>query len=185
MKMAFIGTHGVGKTTLSYDLAASLKRQDFDVDMVKEVARLSPLPINQQTSLDAQLWILMTQIAEEIRSAGRHQIVVCDRSVLDNYAYLVHACGRQPPLERFLDHWLTTYDLLVKVPIVGAPPADGVRDTDERFVRAIDALVDRLLEEKAMAHERLDPACRERWTGDVCRLIVRVLGASRPSPLSR
>ena len=44
MKVAFIGTHGVGKTTLCYDLAALLKRQDVDVDIVKEVARLSPLP---------------------------------------------------------------------------------------------------------------------------------------------
>jgi predicted ATPase len=185
MKMAFIGTHGVGKTTLCYDLAASLKRQGFDVDMVKEVARFSPLPINRQTSLDAQLWILMTQIAEEIRSAGRHQIVVCDRSVLDNYAYLVHACGRQAALEPFLDYWLGTYDLLVKVPLVSAPSPDGVRDTDERFVRAIDALVDRLLEEKKVAHERLDAARRERWTDDVCRLIVRGIEASRISPLPR
>ena len=68
MKLAFIGTHGVGKTTLCFDLAAALKRQNINVDMVKEVARLSPLPINRKTSLDAQTWILMTQVAEEIRS---------------------------------------------------------------------------------------------------------------------
>jgi len=34
MKLAFIGTHGVGKTTLCYDLAAVLKRQGINVDMV-------------------------------------------------------------------------------------------------------------------------------------------------------
>ena len=62
---------------------------------MKEVARLSPLPVNQKTSLDAQTWILTTQIAEEIRSAAHHQVVVCDRSVLDNYAYMLLACGRQ------------------------------------------------------------------------------------------
>ena len=54
MKIAFIGTHGVGKTTLCYELAGVLKRQNVHVDIVKEVARLSPLPINQKTSLDAQ-----------------------------------------------------------------------------------------------------------------------------------
>ena len=53
MKLAFIGTHGVGKTTLCYDLAAALKKQGVNVDIVKEVARLSPLPINRQTSMDA------------------------------------------------------------------------------------------------------------------------------------
>ena len=35
MKLAFIGTHGVGKTTLCYDLASALKRQRINVDMVK------------------------------------------------------------------------------------------------------------------------------------------------------
>ena len=29
------------------------------------------------------MWILTTQIAEEIRSASAHDVVVCDRSVLD------------------------------------------------------------------------------------------------------
>jgi len=49
VKIAFIGTHGVGKTTLCYDLAAVLKRRGLDTDIVKEVARLSPLPINRKT----------------------------------------------------------------------------------------------------------------------------------------
>ena len=91
VKLAFIGTHGVGKTTLCFDLGAVLKKRGLHVDLVKEVARLSPLPINRKTSLEAQMWILTTQIAEEIRSAAHHEVVVCDRSVLDNYAYLVFA----------------------------------------------------------------------------------------------
>jgi thymidylate kinase len=164
VKVAFIGTHGVGKTTLCYDLAALLKRRDLSVDIVKEVARLSPLPINRKTSLDAQTWILMTQVAEEIRSASQHQVVVCDRSVLDNYAYMVLACGRQKGIERFVDHWMKTYDLLFKVPMSeGAVSADGVRDTDEFFMRSIDQLVDTLLAEKGIAHEKLPPGRREEW----------------------
>ena len=39
MKVAFIGTHGVGKTTLCYDLAAALKKRDLTVEIVREVAR--------------------------------------------------------------------------------------------------------------------------------------------------
>ena len=173
MKVAFIGSHGVGKTTLSYDLAAQLKRRGANVDIVKEVARLSPLPINQRTSLDAQLWILMTQIAEEIRSVSHHDVVVCDRSVLDNYAYLARACGRQAEIERFVEYWLATYDLLFKVPIIGAPSPDGVRDVDEQFVRTIDDLVDCLLADKAMPHIRLDPSGRDRWNERVCEAVLR------------
>lgn len=158
MKIAFIGTHGVGKTTLCYDL-------------VKEVARLSPLPINRRTSLEAQTWILMTQVAEEIRSASRSAIVICDRSALDNYAYMVFACGRQRAIERFVDYWMRTYDLLFKVPYTEPAPPDGVRDTDELFVRAIDTLVDQLLAEKRLPHERLDGP-RETWIERVKAVVL-------------
>jgi thymidylate kinase len=170
MKIAFIGTHGVGKTTLCYELAGALKRQGIHVDIVKEVARLSPLPINRQTSLDAQTWILMTQVAEEIRAA-HHQVVVCDRSVLDNYAYMVRACGRQKAIERFVAHWMKTYDLLFKVPMSGAASADGVRDTDEFFMRSIDERVDTLLAEMKVPYEVLASGGRSDWA-DVVREVV-------------
>jgi nicotinamide riboside kinase len=173
VKVAFIGSHGVGKTTLCYDLAATLKRRGMSVDIVKEVARLSPLPINRKTSLDAQTWILMTQVAEEIRSASQNDAVVCDRSVLDNYAYMVLACGRQKPIERFVEHWMKTYDLLFKVPVSGAASADGVRDTDEFFVRSIDQLVDTLLEEKRIPHERLPPGERDGWIEKVKATVLK------------
>ena len=176
MKIAFIGTHGVGKTTLCYDLAALLKHEGLDVDIVKEVARLSPLAINRRTSLDAQTWILATQVAEEIRSAGRHQVVVCDRAALDNYAYMALACGRQTAIEPFVDYWMRTYDLLFKVPVSGEVPADGVRDTDAVFVRAIDRLVDTLLEEKRLPHERLPAGDRDGW---MARVKAVVLARSR------
>ena len=165
MKIAFIGTHGVGKTTLCYDLAALLKRRDLAVDLVKEVARLSPLPVNQKTSLEAQTWILVTQIAEEIRSAAHNQVVVCDRSVLDNYAYMLLACGRQPAIEKLARQWMKTYDRLFKVPISGQASADGFRDTDVFFMRAIDEIVDRLLREWNVPHARLPPSEREAWAG--------------------
>jgi predicted ATPase len=171
MKLAFIGTHGVGKTTLCYDLAAALKRQGINVDLVKEVARLSPLPINRKTSLDAQTWILATQVAEEIRSGAHHEVVVCDRSVLDNYAYMMFACGRQKAVERFVDYWMRSYTLLFKVPMSGQAAADGVRDTDEFFMRAIDQLVDTLLAEKEWPHERLPEGRREDWI-DIVKDVV-------------
>ncbi len=172
MKVAFIGTHGVGKTTLCYDLAATLKRQNVNVDIVKEVARLSPLPINQKTSLEAQTWIFMTQIAEEIRSGSQHDVVVCDRAVLDNYAYMMFAFGRQKPIERFMHHWMKSYDLLFKVPLTGEVSADGVRDTDDFFVRSIDHLVDTLLAERSIPHERLDPTDRSGWIERVKNVVL-------------
>jgi len=179
MKLAFIGTHGVGKTTLCYDVVAALKRRGVNADMVKEVARLSPLPINRQTSLDAQIWILMTQVAEEIRSASQHEVVVCDRSVLDNYAYLARACGRPEAVEGFVAYWMRTYDALFKVPVIGRAQPDGVRDVDEAFVRDIDALVDELLGDLGLPHERLNSEGRDSWVEACLEPVIARLRAPK------
>ncbi|MFO7654623.1 MAG: AAA family ATPase [Candidatus Krumholzibacteriia bacterium] len=163
MKIAFLGTHGVGKTTLCYELAAALKRRDVSVDIVKEVARSCPLPINRQTTELAQRWILHAQIAREIELAQRYRAIVCDRAVLDNYAYLVHAAGRQDDLEPLVRRWMDTYTLLVKVPVIAAPTFDGTRDTSQVFQGAIDALIDRLLADLGLTPLRLPADDRTVW----------------------
>lgn len=163
MKLAFIGTHGVGKTTLCFDLAARLKRLDWSVDIVKEVARACPLPINRETTREAQSWILHTQIAEEIAATARYQVVVCDRSVLDNYAYLVEAGGRSTALDALVGEWLATYAGLFKVPVVQAPAYDGTRDLHAGFQQAIDRRIDALLAEFGVPCHRLEPGHREGW----------------------
>ena len=163
LKIAFIGSHGVGKTTLCYDLAARLKRQDRAVDLVKEVARSCPLPINRDTTLQAQAWILHSQIAHEIAIAAQNDIVICDRSVLDNYAYLVHSAGRQPVYDALVKSWVGTYDRLFKVPIIDAPTFDGRRDTSQTFQQDIDAMIDELAADLGLAVHALDAGARDGW----------------------
>ena len=163
MKIAFIGTHGVGKTTLCYELAAALKRLDLGVDLVKEVARRCPLPINRDTTAQAQEWILHEQVTEEIELAYRYDAIVCDRSVLDNYAYLVHAAGRRPDLEPFIAHWIRTYSLVVKVPAITPPRFDGTRDVSVAWQLAIDAQINDLLKLFAVEHLRLPAGDRTAW----------------------
>ena len=171
MKIAFLGTHGVGKTTLCFDVAARIKRLDMSVDLVKEVARSCPLPINRDTTLEAQAWILHTQVAEEIAAASRYEVVVCDRAVLDNYAYLVHQVGRRREYEELVRTWMLTYDGLFKVPIVAAPSFDGTRDTSATFQAQVDRVIDDLLEALGIACHRLDPADRDGWVDAVLRAV--------------
>lgn len=167
VKIAFIGSHGVGKTTLCYDLASRLKRQDRAVDLVKEVARSCPLPINRETTREAQAWILHTQIAHEIAAAAQNDIVICDRSVLDNYAYLVHQVGRSPAFDALVTEWVGTYDRLFKVPIVAPPTFDGQRDVSQTFQRDIDEVLDQLADDLSVTCHRLDPAGRDEWVDTV------------------
>lgn len=163
MKIAFIGTHGVGKTTLCFDLASRLKRLDLGVDIVKEVARTCPLPINQDTTVEAQAWILHTQIAQELAAAAQYPAVICDRSVLDNYAYLVHRAGRKSEYDALVRKWVAGYDCLVKVPVLQPPSFDGKRDVSRTFQLEIDAVIETLLSAFDVPCLRLDPADRPGW----------------------
>ena len=167
MKIAFIGSHGVGKTTLCFDLAARLKRLDLAVDIVKEVARACPLPINQNTTLEAQEWILHTQIAEEIAALSRYQVVICDRSVLDNYAYLTVRAGGRPEYDKLVKAWVGTYDGLFKVPILTAPSFDGTRDVSAAFQAEVDRTIDSLVGELGVPCHRHDPRNRDGWVDAV------------------
>ena len=180
MKLAFIGTHGVGKTTLCYDVAASpeeARRQRGH----REGGRAPVAPAREPQDLPRGPDL------DPHHPGGRGDpgrrappVVVCDRSALDNYAYMALACGRQKPVERFVDCWMKTYDLLFKVPFPGAgASADGFRDTDEFFMRAIDELVDRLLAEKKIPHERLPVGERERWAALAVEAILRAPAFAR------
>ena len=148
MKLALVGTHGVGKTTLAYETCSLLKKADYNVELVTEVARRSPFPVNEGTTLDGQLWILHAQIAAELEASARAPHIICDRSVLDNYGYLVNKFGRQPQLESWLSWWMETYSLLVAVPPMadGIPP-DGFRSENLEFQERIHQLFGELLEE--------------------------------------
>lgn len=167
LKLAFLGTHGVGKTTLCYDLAAHLKRLDLNIDLVKEVARRCPLPINEETTLDAQSWILHTQVAEEIAALAMYEVVICDRSVLDNYAYLVARVGRRPELDQLVGEWIKSYDALFKVPVIQAPAFDGKRAVSRQFQLEIDSTIDELVREFDVRVVTLDAAHREGWVATV------------------
>jgi nicotinamide riboside kinase len=180
LKIGFIGTHGVGKTTLCYGLAARLKARDVVLEIVHEVARRCPLPINEATGLASQAWILHTQIAEELVAQARYPVVVCDRSVLDNYVYLLLAAGRQEAPQALIDFWIAGYDLLVHVPIVEDLSPDGVRSQDPGFQQAVEDLLRRELADRDLPALHLDPAARSGWLDTVERTVWERL---RPAQL--
>ena len=162
-KVALIGSHGVGKTTLCFGLGARLKARDVALEVVHEVARRCPLPINEETGVASESWILHTQIAEELVAAARYPVVICDRSALDNYVYLLLAAGRQEGLEALVDYWMTTYDLLVHVPIVDSLRPDGVRAVNPAFQLAVEERLRQELAARRITPVQLDTAQRASW----------------------
>ena len=179
-KIAFIGSHGVGKTTLCYGLAARLKAADTSLDVVGEVARRCPLPINKGTTLEAQSWILHSQIADEIVAGSRYDVVICDRSVLDNFVYLLLSSGPQPEMEQLVSSWTRTYNLLVHVPVLDDPRADGLRSTDPIFQRAVHDRLNQEISQREVAVLELEGLPREDWLDRVEQYVKEAL---RPGQL--
>jgi nicotinamide riboside kinase len=152
MKIALVGTHGVSKTTLAYELAGVLKRRSKKVELLTEIARECPFPLNDLATREAYQWIIARQIQLEIEKAPRADILVCDRSVLDNFAYYSRRYGTEGSEARALScycyAWMQTYNLLIRLPIRDSLTADGFRSTDSNFQKEIDRSCDELFESR-------------------------------------
>lgn len=149
-KIALVGTHGVNKTTIAYELAGVLKRKGHTVELLTEIARECPFPLNEKATREAYQWIIARQVQLEIEKSPRADVLVCDRAVLDNFAYYVRRYGsggeEAESLSLYCRSWMRTYDLLIRLPIVEALAPDGFRSTDSQFQIEIDLLCDELFE---------------------------------------
>lgn len=146
MKIAFIGTHGTGKTILAHELVARLKKKGVDAGILSEVVRNCPFPINEEATKKSQIWIILNQIIKELESEEKYSTIVCDRSVLDGYCYYVNKFGRASFLEDLIKKHLSTYTYLIRVPIrKGLLRKDKVRSTDEKFQKDVDEQFNRML----------------------------------------
>ena len=146
-KIAFIGSHSVRKTNAVHAFASAAGRAGRSVEVSREVIRLNPLGRNEGASPEAQLWVLMAQIKEELELAGQADILVTDRSVVDNFAYFLRVTDGADPfgVEPLVRRWSQTYDLVVRLlPDVALLP-DGVRSTNDAFRDEIEAILDRIV----------------------------------------
>lgn len=176
VKVALVGTHGVNKTTIAYELAGVLKRRGKTVELLTEIARECPFPLNEEATREAYQWIIARQVQLEIEKSPRADILVCDRSVLDNFAYYVRRYSRNgreaEALGAYCRSWIETYDLLIRLPIAEPLAADGFRSTDKDFQREIDRLCDEMFEEHY--NERTHPAYVRgpMSAGEIARFIL-------------
>jgi nicotinamide riboside kinase len=146
MKIALIGTHGTGKTTLALELTARLKKSGKNVGFLGELAGKCPLPINENTTPAAQKWIIYNQCVKEIEENIKFPILVCDRSVLDGYVYYNYWFGENKSLEETIKEEMQGYDFLFKIPINKEYlKQDGIRSIDPKFQKDIDKKCDYLL----------------------------------------
>ncbi len=146
-KIAFVGSHGIRKTTAAYAFAHTIQRAGRSVEFAREVVRDNPLGINETATGEAQLWVLVSQVRQELELAPKAEVLVTDRGVVDNYAYYLRACGMTDVfvVEPLVRAWGATYDLVVRLtPDIALRP-DGIRSTSDAFRDEIEAILDRVL----------------------------------------
>jgi len=173
MKIAFMGTHGTGKTTLSHELVSKLKKEGVDVDFLGEIARRCPFPLNEKATKKAQIWVILNQIISEMECEDKCETLICDRSVLDGYCYYVNKFGRAEFLEPLVLKHLKTYNYLIKVPIrEGLLKKDKMRSINKKFQKDIDEQFEILIKKFKIKHLKITDSKK----GDA-QILEKVLSA--------
>jgi len=146
-KIAFIGSHAVRKSNAVHAFASTIGRAGRSVEVGREVVRFNPLGLNEGATPGAQLWVLMAQVQQELELRHRAEVLVTDRSVVDNFAYFLRVTDGADPfgVEPLIRSWATTYDLFVRLLPDVALLADGVRSTNDAFREEIEAILDRII----------------------------------------
>lgn len=153
MRVAFIGAHGTGKTSL-VDAIAKLMGLPVIKEQAREVA--TEWGYTPATIPAAHLWDYQKEVV--LRQVGKERAYdtcgfVSDRSVVDNMAYFkLLAEANNWPSERhgfyqsmFYER-IDRYDMLIHIPIMFPLVDDGQRHTDPTFQLEVDRLIRHLIQ---------------------------------------
>lgn len=194
-KIAFVGSHGVGKTTLLNDLKDTLKLRDTNLveetaTKVFQMGKDNPaLQINQGATLEAQLHIIGLQLEDEVDKKramvmskdDEKPLLVCDRSSLDAVVYTYHRITSRPGYEWGEDlplhllNWVVDktrvpYDYIFYLPIEFPLETSEVRPGDIEFQERIDELMQGLFIRGRLGNTHVD-------ISSICRDVVIVSGS--------
>ena len=115
MKVAFLGTHRIGKTTAAHKLVYELRKSGINAGYFPEVIRTINTCLFEIDNINSrtQKYLLHKQISKEMEEELKYDILVCDRSILDTYIYFV--VGKKMyniNWEYFIHEHMKTYDYL-------------------------------------------------------------------------
>jgi len=173
MKVAVIGTHYAGKSTLAARIVTGLKSLGHPARLLPELARECPYMLNECMTVNSQRWLWQQQLNREteedlkLSRFTRPSILVCDRSVLDPliYAdYMAHTTNGVEAAEyrAFVDariqvalEHFSTYDLVFWCRPAederDDPEDDGFRSIDPFFRKQVDQLFDLWIRRDSLA----------------------------------
>lgn len=190
MKIVILGSHGTGKTTLSKRLHGYLmENYPLKVGAVKIAAgnkektlskpvgdlRWTYLPeapfeaiqrgftMNEDTSLESELWIVAKQLELEKRSAPW----IADKCLIDILAYARYLFKGEPELLNLIEKVSQknmSYDLVIYLPADEFPlENDGLRSTDLKFQQDIDKEIIKVMRDYNIDYQTVRGGKEERF----------------------
>lgn len=177
LKVTFVGAHGTGKTTLVNALSEHITSLGIRCSITPEVPRIVCENAGDLTffrrgnnSLLKQTVLLVGQpVYESGTPTGEESVLLCDRAILDHWAYTRHSFMQElelenvlRPLDNFVAKHCRSYTLIFYVPVEFAPKDDGTRESDHEFQRAIDGEIRELLKTYKLAYHTINGTVPER-----------------------
>ena len=140
--IAFSSTHGTGKSSLAYMLAAKMKLAGHNVIVLDELARRCPFPINKDPDERTQIWLITKQIAEELELIDKVDYLIVDRGIMDSLCYdkvvakTVDSAIMCESLFSYILQHIEKYYKIIYVPDKDSfnfQMDDGIRDMETQF----------------------------------------------------
>ena len=151
LKVAIIGSHGTGKSTLANAVCKILEREGRLIQHLPELARSICERSNDphffrrgsNSALRQLLLIIAQTVTEEELRAG-DGILICDRTIADHWSYTLELFGEElaesgvsTMFSDYIAKHLASYDLIFYLPPEFPPADDGVREDDIQFQNQI------------------------------------------------
>ena len=145
------GTQGIGKTTFIEDFIANWPMYRTLDKTYRDVIKENGLNINKNTTKESQR-IILESIVEGIRSVGKDEYVIFDRSPLDNIVYSIWAYDKNKgdiddafvaDCINISRNAIQKLDLMLMIPMTKHNPDlvdDDFRDIDPVYQTEIDEL---------------------------------------------
>ena len=157
MNIALTGSHGVGKTTLGFELYKyyAKKKVTFFSEGIPRKIIAKGFPLGDLATMDSYVEYIVGQLSA-LSQAKQYDLYISDRTLLDPYAYALANENSNKSLitcrELELLHqvWLLErkeYDLYLFLPIQFNMVNDGVRPVGERYRELVSQTILNLLHE--------------------------------------
>lgn len=171
MRIAVSGTASIGKTTFVHDFINTWQSFTSPIYSYRSLVKDG---IHSEQSTKERQWAILNSMCDEMQKFGKDENVIFDRSPIDNIVYTLWLyekglgdiddkfVGQCIPIAREIVRLL---DIQFFIPITAAAPMkiddtkDGARNTDETYIKEIDALF------KAVGQQHA--------SGEECALFVR------------